>query len=316
VKLPVANCPSRVKSVKARHNTRNSIAAEPESISNPEKVFWPDEGFTKFDLARFYQDIFPVLQPYVADRLLICERCPDGMSGQCFYQREKPNGLPAGTPTRRIRHENGYTTYVLGGQLRTQLAMVNLGCIAVHIWSSRATTPHEPDWVCFDLDPSSGEFADAANAGMQMKEGLDHLGLVSFPKTSGNRGVHVLVPIQVGPTNDEVSSFARDVAMRIADAHPDQLTVDPRLDTRKGRVYIDTLRNGFAQSVVSPYSVRRKPKAPVSTPLEWSEVTPSLIPSNFNISNFRSRLKRSNAWRHFFDTRQSLRAAVAALRKL
>jgi bifunctional non-homologous end joining protein LigD len=304
--------------MKARQHTADSVAVELESvsISHPQKVFWPDEGYTKLDLAQFYQGIFPALQPYVADRLLICERCPDGMSGECFYQREKPNGLPPGTPAKRIHHENGYTTYVVGGQLQTQLGMVDLGCIAVHIWSSCANTPHQPDWVCFDLDPTSGEFADAARAGMRVKDGLDHLGLVSFPKTSGSRGMHVLVPIVVGPTNDEVSSFARDVAVRLAAAHPDQLTVDPRLAAREGKVYIDTLRNGFAQTVASPYSVRRRPKAPVSTPLEWSEVTPALVPANINISNFRAHLKRSNPWRHFFETRQSLKAALTAVRKL
>jgi bifunctional non-homologous end joining protein LigD len=301
--------------MKARHPT-TSAELESVSISHPQKVFWPNEGYTKLDLAKFYEDIFPALQPYVADRLLICERCPDGMSGECFYQREKPKGLPPGTPAKRIRHENGYTTYAVGGQLQTQLGLVDLGCIAVHIWSSRANTPHQPDWVCFDLDPTSGKFADAAGAGLQVKEGLDHLGLISFPKTSGSRGLHVLVPIEAGPTNDEVSSFARNVAVRLAAAHPDQLTVDPRLDAREGRVYIDTLRNGFAQSVVSPYSVRRRPKAPVSTPLEWSEVAPVLVPADFNISNFRTRRQHLKAWRHFFDTRQPLKAAIATVGKL
>lgn len=301
--------------MKARKNPTILTPAELESISHPQKVFWPDEGYTKLDLAKFYQDIFPALQPYVANRLLICERCPDGMSGECFYQREKPNGLPSGTPAKRIRHENGYTTYVVGGQLETQLGLVDLGCIAVHIWSSRANTPRQPDWVCFDLDPTSGEFADAARAGLRVKEGLDQLGLLSFPKTSGSRGLHVLVPIEVGPTNDEVSSFAQEVARRLAAAHPSELTVNPRLSAREGRVYIDTLRNGFAQSVVSPYSVRRRPKAPVSTPLEWSEVIPSLVPANFNISDFYLRLRHSKAWRHFFETRQPLKAALTALRK-
>lgn len=302
--------------MKARHRGTSSVSAELSSISHPQKVFWPEEGYTKLDLAQFYQDIFPALQPYIFDRLLICERCPDGMKGECFYQREKPNGLPPGTPAKRIKHENGFTTYVIGGQLQTQLGLVDLGCIAVHIWSTRADTPHQPDWVCFDLDPTSGEFADAARAGLQVKEGLDRLGLVSFPKTSGSRGLHVLVPIEVGPTNDEVSSFAHDVARRLAAAHPNELTVDPRLNAREGRVYIDTLRNGFAQSVVSPYSVRRRPKAPVSTPMEWSEVTPSLVPANFNISNFRMRLQHSKAWRFFFETRQPLKAALAAVHKL
>lgn len=294
-----------------------SVAAELQSISHPQKVFWPDEGYTKLDLAQFYKEVFPALQPYVADRLLICERCPDGMRGQCFYQRERPNGLPAGTPSKRIHHENGYTTYVVGGGLETQLRMVDLGCIAVHMWNSRANTPHQPDWVCFDLDPTSGKFADAARAGLRLRGSLDHLGLVSFPKTSGSRGLHVLVPIKVGPTNDEVSLFAHDVAARLAAAYSDQLTVDPRLAARAGRVYIDTLRNGFAQTVASPYSVRRRPKAPVSTPLEWSEVSPTVVPANFNIGNFHARLQRSSsAWRHFFDTRQPLKVAIAAVRKL
>ena len=302
--------------MRARNRTASSVAAGVPPISRPQKVFWPDEGYTKLDLAKFYEGIFPALQPYVADRLLICERCPDGMKGECFYQREKPNGLPLGTPAKRIRHENGNTTYVVGGQLQTQLGLVDLGCIAVHIWSSRTKTPHQPDWVCFDLDPTSGKFADAARAGLQIKEGLDHLGLVSFPKTSGSRGLHVLAPIEIGPTNDEVSSFAHEVARRLAAAHPDQMTVDPRLDAREGRVYIDTMRNGFAQSVVSPYSVRRRPRAPVSTPLEWSEVTPALVPADFNISNFRARRLRSGAWRHFFGTHQALKDAIAAVRKL
>ena len=308
----------RGENMKAARRTMSSTARklEPRSISHPQKVFWPDEGYTKLDLARFYQEIFPALQPYVADRPLLCERCPDGMRGECFYQREKPNGLPSGTPAKRIHHENGYTTYVVGGELQTQLRLVDLGCIAVHIWNSRANKPHQPDWVCFDLDPTSGEFADAARAGLQVKEGLDHLGLVSFPKTSGSRGLHLLVPIEVGPTNDEVSAFAREVARRLATAHPHQLTVDPRLDAREGRVYIDTLRNGFAQSVVAPYSVRRRLKAPVSTPLEWSEVTPALVPASFNISNFHTRLQHSKAWRHFFDTRQPLKAAISAVGKL
>src|SRR5215469_15954903 len=159
-------------------------------VSNPDKVFWPEEGYTKLDLVNFYQEVFPLLRPYVKDRILTLERCPDGMRGQCFYQKEKPHGLPSGTPTKRIANASGprkATNYVVGGELATQIALSNLGCIPVHICGSRATTFPKPDWVCFDLDPSSGNFPDAADAGLLLKEMLDALELTSFPKTSGSR---------------------------------------------------------------------------------------------------------------------------------
>src|SRR5436853_294303 len=116
----------------------------PIPVTHPDKVFWPDEGYTKLDLANFYGAIFPHLAPFVKDRLLTLERCPDGMRGECFYQREAPRGLPPGTPTKRVRDAKGSTEYVVGGSRATQLALVNLGCIAVHIWNSRAEAPRRP----------------------------------------------------------------------------------------------------------------------------------------------------------------------------
>ena len=128
----------------------------PVNISHHDKVFWPEDGYTKGDLAEFYVSIFPKLEPYVMDRLLTLERCPDGMVGQCFYQKEMPKGMPANTPTKRIKNEESerpFTNYVVGGSLETQLALVNLGCIAIHAMGGRAASPRQPDWVCFDLDP-------------------------------------------------------------------------------------------------------------------------------------------------------------------
>ena len=288
----------------------------PIAVSNPDKVFWPDEGYTKLDLVRFYEVIFPKLEPYVRERMLSLERCPDGMRGECFFQKEAPKSMPPGTPTKSIRHEKGTTNYVVGGSLITQLTLANLGCIAVHISASRASSPRQPDWVCFDIDPESGEFADAARAGLFVKEGLDALKLVSFAKTSGSRGLHVFVPIHVGPNADEVLSFAEEFVARVAAAHPNQLTVEHSLAARRGRVYLDPFRNGFAQTVVSPYSVRRRAKAPVSTPLDWSEVKPSLVPSEFNIGSFAKRVKRADPWKDFFESRQSIAGASKAVKKL
>jgi bifunctional non-homologous end joining protein LigD len=285
-------------------------------ITHPDKVFWPEEGYTKRDLATFYTRVFPRLRPYVKDRLQALERCPDGMRGECFYQREAPPGMPPGTPTKRVRDEKGTTTYVVGGLRATQLALVNLGCIACHVWGSRAQVPERPDWVCFDIDPPGNEFAEAARAGRLIKEALDALGLVSFPKTSGGRGLHVFVPIRVGPDTRTVLAFAEAVGRRLAAAHPTELTVEAHIAARRGRTYLDPFRNAFAQTVVAPFSVRRRPRAPVSTPLAWSEVTPTLIPSDFNLGTVLTRLGGSNPWKDFFRKRQSLDGAIRRTRDL
>jgi bifunctional non-homologous end joining protein LigD len=299
------------------HAGRAPSTKLPVTLSHPDKVFWPDEGYTKLDIVEFYQAIFPALAPYVKDRLLSLERCPDGVRGECFFQKEKPKGMPPGTLTKRIAHATGgkSTNYVVGGSLTTQLALVNLGCVAVHLMASRAKSPRKPDWVCFDLDPQSGKFADSARAALYVKEALDQLKLVSFAKTSGGRGMHVWVPIRAGPDANEVLAFAESFVGRLAAAYPKELTVEHSIAARRGRVYLDPFRNGFGQTVVAPYSVRVRPKAPVSAPLEWAEVRPELVPSDFNLGNFRQRLARSDPWRDFFKSRQSLKGALDLAKK-
>ena len=291
----------------------------PVKVTHPDKVFWPEEGYTKLDLIKYYQAVFPALQPYVQDRMLSLERCPDGMLGECFYQKEMPKGMPPGTPGKRIRRSDGSgksTNYVVGGALATQLALVNLGSIALHIMGSRANSPRQPDWVCFDLDPQSEKFSDAARAAFFVKEGLDSLELESFVKTSGSRGIHVFVPIRVGPDADEVLAFAQEFVGRVAAAHPKELTVEHSIAARGDKVYLDPFRNGFGQTVVAPYSVRRRPKAPVSTPLDWSELKPTLDPATFNIDNFEKRLKGRDPWKEFFKSRQNLKDAWRSVKKL
>jgi bifunctional non-homologous end joining protein LigD len=288
-------------------------------ITNPDKVFWPDDGYTKKDLAVFYAEVFPWLQPFVEDRILTMERCPDGMTGQCFYQKEMPKGMPAGTPTKRIANSSGsraFTNYVVGGKLETQIAIVNFGCIPVHVTGSRAKTFPKPDWVCLDLDPMSGSFEDAARASVRVKKALDELELVSFAKTSGSRGLHIFIPIKMGPTADDVLKFAEKLVGVIAKDHPKELTVEHAIAARGKRVYLDPFRNGAVQTVVAPYSVRRKPHAPVSTPLEWAEVGKVKDPATFNIKNLQQRLKKKDPWKNFFEQRQSLRAAESKLAKL
>ena len=291
----------------------------PITVSNPDKVFWPVEGYTKLDLVQYYNAIFPRLLPYVQDRILSLERCPDGMRGECFFQKQAPKSMPPGTPTKRIAHADSsgkFTDYVVGGSLLTQLALANLGCIAVHVTASRASSPRKPDWVCVDIDPGSGKFEDAALAGLHVKAAFDALKLTSFAKTSGSRGMHVMVPIRTGPDADDVLKFAQSFVARVAAAHPAELTVEHSVAARQGRVYLDPFRNAFGQTVVAPYSVRRREKAPISTPLKWAKVTPNLVPSEFNLGNFAKRIKRDDPWADFFDNRQSLKDAARMLKRL
>ncbi len=285
-------------------------------VSHPDKPYWPEEGYTKLDLLRFYVEAFDRLRPYVADRLLSLERCPDGMRGQCFFQKDKPQGMPEGTPTQPIQHAKKVTNYVVGGALETQLALVNLSCIAVHVWGSRRQNPRKPDWLCFDLDPDSGKFTDAVGAALRVKAALDALGLESFPKTSGGKGLHIFVPLRVGPDCDEVLEFAERLGAHLSAAYPRELTMEGRIANRKGRVYLDPFRNGFAQTVVTPYSVRRRAGAPFSTPLDWSEVSRSLDPYAFNLGSYEKRLRAGDPWSGFFSRRQSLKEPLRAVRSL
>jgi bifunctional non-homologous end joining protein LigD len=288
----------------------------PFAVTNPDKVFWPDEGYTKRDVIRYYERVFPKLRPWVQDRPLVLRRCPNGLRGRCFWQKEKPEGMPPGTPTVRIVHRNGIRHYVVGGRRETTLALANLGCISVHLVSGRAGAVDRPDWVCFDLDPASKRFADAARAGRRLKEALDALTLRSFAKTSGKRGLHVFVPIRVGPDVGRVRDFAERLGALLARAYPDAITTEFSLARREGRVYVDVARNGFTQAVAAPWCLRRAPRAPVSTPLDWSEVDPTLDPSELNLRTIERRLTGADPWKEFFRARQSLGDAVEAVARI
>ena len=275
-------------------------------ITHPDKLWWPDDGITKGDVAEFYDRISPVLLPWLKDRPLTAERCPEGMAGPCFFQKDFPD---AGTiPTVPIRAESTgrIVHYVVGGTRKALLYLVNFGCIAIHVMNCRKGTLDRPDWLAFDLDPSSGTFADAARAGRVLKEILDEEGIVSYPKTSGSRGLHVFVPLAAGATQEATRAFAAEVGRRLSGRKPALVTVEMSKAKRGGRVFADALRNAFGQTIAPPYSVRRRPKAPVSTPLDWSEVDPKLDPSRFRLRTFEKRLASADPWKSFWNSKQKL----------
>ena len=275
-------------------------------ITRPDKVWWPESGITKLDVARYYADIAPYMLPWLTNHLLTVERCPDGMSGECFFQkdfREPPNGLT----THEIRTEDGrkIVHYLIGASKTTLPALVNLGCVAVHVMNCRVDSLDRPDWLAFDLDPSSGEFSDAAKAAGVLRRVLEEFHISSFPKTSGGRGVHVLVPLRHKADQEQVRTFAHCISQEMVKRAPKLVTVQMSKSKRHGRVFADWLRNAFGQTIASPYSVRCRGGSPVSTPLDWDEVDPHLNPSSFNIRTIQSRMDRDR-WAEFWSRPQIL----------
>jgi bifunctional non-homologous end joining protein LigD len=277
-------------------------------ISNPDKVWWPDEGITKADIARFYDGIWSHLALSLKDRPLTAERCPDGLAGTCFYQKDFPADKPPPGPRRVVRASSTGkdVPYVVGGLRPTLMGMVNLGCIAIHVMSTRATEMHQVDWLAFDLDPQTGEFADAARAGLALRKILDEVRLISYPKTSGGRGLHVFCPLRAGVTPQNAVAAAVALGGELARREPTLVTVEFSKAKRGARVFADAMRNAFGQTIVAPYSVRRRPGAPVSTPLAWDEVSPRLDPAAFNVRTFSKRMARDNPWSDFWRRRQAL----------
>jgi bifunctional non-homologous end joining protein LigD len=293
---------------RSERERRDAITVAGVRITHPDKLWWPDERITKLDVVRYYDGIAGRILPWLDRRPLTAERCPDGMKGECFFQKDFSDGLPPGVPTRAIAAESAKKTvhYVIGGAKETLLALVNLGCIAIHVMNCRTDSLEQPDWLAFDLDPSTGKFSDAARAGLALHAVLEELGVRSYPKTSGGRGLHVFAPLRRGASQESVRAFAQSVGAELARRQPRLVTIEMSKSRRGKRVFADPLRNAFGQTIVPPYSVRRRRRAPVSTPLDWSEVDPKLDPAAFNMGSAERRFAGKDPWTGFWKHRQTL----------
>jgi bifunctional non-homologous end joining protein LigD len=283
------------------------------AISNPDKIWFPDDRITKADVARFYDGIWSHVRPWLKDRPLTAERCPDGLAGTCFYQKDFPADRPPPGPRLVVRASSTGkdVRYIVGGSRATLIGMVNLGCIAIHVMSTRASNMDQVDWLAFDMDPQTGGFAEAAQAGLALRKVLDEVGLISYPKTSGSRGLHVFCPLRAGVTPQRAVATSVALGEELARREPDLVTVEFSKAKRGERVFADAMRNAYGQTIVAPYSVRRRPHAPVSTPLSWDEVSPRLDPSAFNVRTFDKRMARKDPWSDFWRRRQALPKGIA-----
>ncbi len=288
-------------------------------LSNLDKPFWPEEEITKGDLLGYYRDIAPALVPHLRGRPFTMKRYPDGWAGKHFFQKDAPAHMPdwirtAPFPASTRSGETRTIDYLLVDDELALLWVVNMGCIDMNAWTSRVDRPQRPDWVIFDLDPSDGVgFEEVVETALLVKEALDLLSLQSFPKTSGSRGIHVLVPVARRHTYEDTRSFASIVASALARAHPGLVTTEWVKRKRRG-VLVDANQNGMGRTTASVYSVRPRAGAPVSTPLRWQEVKAGLDPAAFTMGEVLDRVARDgDLFAPVLELRQSLTAALRAL---
>ena len=287
-------------------------------LTHLDKLYWPDDGYTKGDLLRYYSEVAPSLLPYLKDRPLILVRYPNGIAAPSFYQHDVDTA-PAFVRTFATTAEHGRVVdYVVCDNLATLLYLVNLGTIAQHPWHSRTEHPDAPDWIVFDLDPHRAEVAAVREMALRVKDLLDRLGLASYPKTSGASGMHLYVPLEPLYGYAQVAHFAARVALVAARENPRLATLERPLKKRPaGRIYLDHLQNARGKSVVAPYSVRAQAGAPVSTPLEWREVQHPLDPQDFTLRNVSRRLaRRGDLFAPVLTRGQRLGEALERLAKL
>jgi len=255
------------------------------NVTNPRKVFWPDEGYTKSDLIEYYDAVAPWLLPYLKDRPLVLTRYPDGIKGKSFFQKDAPEWIPSWVRTARIHsHDVGRDIdYFIVDDRESLRYVANLGTIPLHLWGARLPGLDHPDWLVLDLDPKGAPFTDVVKVARALHKILDELELPSYVKTSGATGLHILLPLGARYDYEIVRTFARLLAVMGVEAEAAISTIARPLHSRGGKVYIDFGQNGRGQTIVAPFSVRPLPRAPVSCPLRWEEVNARLDPARFTI---------------------------------
>ncbi len=290
------------------------------SVSSLDKVFFPRERFTKGDVMRYYAQVEEAILPIMRDRPLVLKRHPDGIDGQSFYQQKAPDRVPDGVRAETIRNERGERQRrLIGGDLITLLYTVQLGAISVDPWHSRVPHLEEADFTILDLDPGpKAPFSRVVEVATLVREELEGFGLVGGVKTSGSSGMHVVIPLERGISDETAVIAAQIVATRVVARAPRIATVERSVSARPaGAVYVDYLQNIRAKTVAAAYAVRARPGATVSTPLEWKEVESTLDPREFTIETLPERLRRhGDIWGRVMKTGNSIRTLLdRAVRK-
>jgi bifunctional non-homologous end joining protein LigD len=289
-------------------------------LTHPGKVLFPADGITKADLARYYAGVADWMLPWLRDRPISMVRYPDGLDGQRFFQKNAPSYFPDWIRRVRVGKEGGEVEHVVCDKPATLVYLANQACIEIHAFTSRVDRLDAPDQVVFDFDPPDGRrFPDVRQAALWAHDLLaGDLGLTSFVRTTGGRGLHVHVPLNRRADFGAVLEFAHQAAGVLARRHPEAITTEQRKDKRRDRIYADVMRNAYAQTVAASYGVRARPGASVATPLSWAEVEDeNLEPGQFTMATVRARLDGgADPWADFAESSYGLADAAKRLAKL
>jgi bifunctional non-homologous end joining protein LigD len=291
-------------------------------VTHPEKVLFPDDGITKGDLVGYYRTVAPRMLPLVAGRPVTMHRFPDGIGRSGFLQKQVGRHFPdwierVTAPNRRTRQATvrDQVTYVVCRHADDLAYLANQGCVTPHVWLSRVPDIHHPDQMVFDLDPASDDLGVLRSAAAALRDLLGEVGLASFLKSSGSRGLHVVVPLVPAADTDTVKVVSMTAAEVLAARHPDDFTTEGRIANRHGRLYLDIGRNGYAQTMAAPYAVRALPGAPVSVPLEWSELD-DFVPGGHTLATIADRLAAPDPWAGIEEAASRLERAGDRLAEL
>ncbi len=306
---------------KARSHAKASAADDKDSIagvhlSNPGKLLYPEAKLTKRDLAQYYAAIGTWMLPHLRDRPLTLVRCPNGWDQKCFYQKNADGGVDEAISRVKIKNSDGSESlYMMADSVSAIVALLQMGVLEVHPWGSRSKTLGFPDRIVLDLDPDEAlPWNDVKEAVLVVKTLIENLGLTPFLKTTGGKGLHVVVPIEARVGWEHVKGFTNAIAELLARTFPDRFTAKLLKVSRRGKIFIDYLRNSEGATAVAAYSLRAKANAPVSTPVEWKELSKDLRFAHFNATNVPKRLAKmkSDPWKTIAESEAPLTAAIMA----
>jgi bifunctional non-homologous end joining protein LigD len=285
----------RIKLPKNAKNLEVEVNGRVVKLTNLDKLFWPKRGVAKRDLIQYYIDVAPVLLPHLKDRAMVMKRYPNGAAGDFFFMKRAPSPRPNWIEICSIEHSSGNViNFPMIQDLASLMWVINLGCIDLNQWYARCDDVDRPDYLHFDLDPVPGaSFEKVIEAALFLKVALDSLKIPSYPKTTGSKGIHIYVPIEYGPTQKQVWTFAKHFAHAVVGEAPKLLTAIYQVSKRpKGRVLVDYNQNAWGRTLASVYSVRPKDRPTVSTPLKWSELERGVALDDFRIDNVPARVRR------------------------
>ena len=285
------------------------IGREQVSVTSLDRVYWPDEKLTKFDLLCFYLKVADYIIPHLKDRPAILQRWPRGINAPMFFQQDLESA-PEFIKTKRLTNQEGRELdYAVFSTIASVIHFVNLGNIEQHPWHSTVKHLDKPDWIAIDLDPKSAPWENVLQVALTVKEVADEIGLEVFPKTSGSSGLHIYIPLKPANEYEQVAEFAKLLAGEVARRVPKIATVERALAKRKStQVYVDWMQNARGKSLASVFTARAKPKATVSMPLTWKQVSQGVKISDFTITNVPDLLKKKgDSWSNFLASRQVLK---------